>query len=335
MLQYDNEQIIELCSQVDLLEYASRTLDFEKRGESYFTNCPEHIDLTPSLSITPSKNLFHCFSCGRSGNILNWMMYYEGISFYDALQKLISMVDIDISKFKKADALILYKNLKFEQEIKNETKLDRKIFNENLLDAYQKDIPEEWLLEGIDPDIMRKYNIRIDHKSNRIIYPVCDKDFNLIGVKGRTRFINYKEMGIQKYQNYQKIGTTDFFIGMKENIENIKHKNEVIIFEGIKSGMKVEKWGYNNWIASETSYLNEEQIKILIAMKIKNIIIAFDNDVDISKIYECTKLLRKFTNVYYIFDHNKLLGEKENKMSPCDKGMDIWKTLYKERVKIK
>jgi hypothetical protein len=99
--------------------------------------------------------------------------------------------------------------------------------------------------------------------------------------------------------------------------------------------MKVEEWGYDNWLASETSCLNDEQVKILIDMKIKNIVIAFDNDDEIDKIMECTKLLKKFTNVYYIHDRNKLLGKKEDKMSPCDAGKEIWETLYNERVKIK
>jgi ribosome-interacting GTPase 1 len=122
---------------------------------------------------------------------------------------------------------------------------------------------------------------------------------------------------------------------MKENIDNIKLKDEVIVFEGIKSGMKLEAWGYDNWLASETSCLNDEQVKILIEMKIKNVVIAFDNDVDIAKIKDCTKLLKKFTNVFYIYDKKKLLGKKEDKMSPVDKSKEEWEILYREKVKIR
>jgi DNA primase len=334
MLQYDNDAIIEICSMIDLLEYASQSMVFEKRSESYYTHCPNHKDATPSLSITPSKNLFHCFSCKASGNILNWMMKFEGLTFTQALNKAASMANIDISKLKQSDALILFKKLKREQEMQvNE--IHREIFNESMLDNYELDSPIEWIDEGIDPFIMYKYNIRIDNKANRILYPIYDNSFNLIGVKGRTRYKNYKELGLKKYQNYQKISTTDFFVGMKENIDNIKHKDEAIIFEGIKSGMKAEAWGYDNWISSETSCLNEEQVKILIGLKLKNIVIAYDNDVEIKNIKECCKLLKKFTNVYYISDKNKLLGSPEDKMSPVDKGEEIWNTLYKEKVKIR
>lgn len=334
MLQYDNDAIIEICSMIDLYEYASQTMNFEKRSDSYYANCPKHKDATPSLSVTPSKNLFHCFSCGVSGNILNWMMEFEGLTFYQALNKAASMANVDISKLKQSDALLLFKRLKreLEQEL---IKVNREIFKESMLDNYELDSPKEWLNEGIDPFIMYKYNIRIDNKANRIIYPVYDNKFNLIGIKGRTRYENYKELGLKKYQNYHKIGTTDFYVGMKENINNIKLKDEVIIFEGIKSGMKAEAWGYDNWISSETSCLNDAQVKILIEMKIKNIVIAYDNDVEISKIKECTKLLKKFTNVYCIVDKNKLLGDKENKLSPVDIGESVFNTLYKERVRIR
>lgn len=334
MLQYDNDAIIEICSKIDLFEYASKTMSFEKRSDSYYTHCSKHKDATPSLSITPSKNLFHCFSCGASGNIINWMIEFEGLTFCQALNKTASMANVDISKLKQSDALLLFKRLK--RELKQElSKVNREIFSETMLNNYELDSPSEWIEEGIDPFIMYKYNIRIDNKANRIIYPVYDNDFNLIGVKGRTRYKNYKELGLKKYQNYHKIGTTDFFIGMKENKESIKLKNEAVIFEGIKSGMKAEAWGYNNWLSSETSCLNDEQVKILIELKIKNIVIAYDNDVDVEKIKECTKLLKKFTNVYYLVDKNKLLGEKELKLSPVDVGEDVFNILYNEKVRLK
>ena len=145
-------------------------------------------------------------------------------------------------------------------------------------------------------------------------------------------------MKIKKYQNYHKIGTTDFFIGMKENIENIKSKNEVIIFEGIKSGMKVEGWGFDNWLASETGWLNDEQVLILVKLGIKDVVIAYDTDVSLQKIKDCTKKLRRFANVYVVLDRRfkkyKLLGDEKDKLSPCDKGEEVWRTLYNERKRI-
>jgi DNA primase len=336
VLTYDNDAIIELCSKVDLLEYASQTYDFQRKGENYFTNCPKHTDLTPSLSITPNKNLFYCFSCGRSGNILNWLMEYENLKFKEALDKVVNLAGENVNKLKlkQPNAMSLYKKIKRITEIETNKTITRKILDESILNNYKTEYPQEWIEEGINPKIMAKYNVRIDDNANRIIYPVYDKDFNLIGIKGRTRYKDYKERNLMKYQNYYKIGTTDFFTGMKENLDIIKQKNEVIVFEGIKSGMKAEAWGYDNWVASETSHLNDEQIKILLDLKIKEVIIAYDNDVELQKIKDCTKMLRKFTNVFVIYDKKGLLGKKTDKLSPVDLGKDIWEILYKERMKI-
>ena len=335
---YDNEALIELCSKVDLFEYASKSMDFEGRGDSFATHCPRHVDKTPSLVITPSKNLFHCFSCGCGGNIINWLMSFENLTFEEAVNKAGDLAGVDIKNLKQCSALsVLKKMARISNDRQSECEDNRKILDIRVIERYKADTPEEWLIEGINPEIMKRYNVRIDEKTNRIVYPIYDKHFNLIGVKGRTRYKNYKDMKIKKYQNYQKIGTTDFFVGMKENHDSIQSKGEAIIFEGIKSGMKVEDWGYDNWLSSETGWLNDEQVLILIKMGIKNICIAYDNDVALTKIVECTVKLRKFTNVFAIMDRkgsNRLLGKPEDKMSPCDKGREVWEILYNEKRRI-
>ena len=337
--RYDNEALLELCNKIDLLEYASKTMDFRPRGNGDFAcSCPKHIDLTPSLIITPSKNLYHCLSCGAAGNILNWMMDYESMSFSNAVQKLVELCGVDISRIHQSETMAFFKKMQRMSEPKRQLSAERKFLSESAINRYRDEAPQEWIDEGIEPSVMKKYNIRIDDEGNRIVYPVYDKEFRLIGFKGRTRFKNYKEMGIQKYQNYQKIGTTDFFIGMKENQASILRNDKVIIFEGIKSGMKVEAWGYDFWLASETGYLNEGQVEILIQLGVKEVVIAYDNDVDFQKILSCTKKLRWFTNVYAVMDRrykkNKLLGSKEEKRSTCDLGREVWETLYREKVKL-
>lgn len=337
--EYDGEALNEMCSKVDLLEYASKSMNFEKRGiDSYAAHCCLHVDKTPSLVITPSKNLFHCFSCGCGGNILNWLMTFENMSFNDAVDKVATLVGADVKNLKQCSALKIYKNIfRISNEEKEKSINNRTILDISEIEKYRNGIPNEWVAEGISPEIMQKYNIRIDDSANRIVYPIYDNDLNLIGFKGRTRFKNYKAMKINKYQNYQKIGTTDFFVGMKENLEDIKEKNEAIIFEGIKSGLKLSSFGCdNNWLAAETSYLNAAQIKILIEIKIKNVVIAFDNDVEIKKILNCIQILKRFCNVYVITDRRRKKDRllTEDKMSPVDAGIDVWETLYNEKIKV-
>lgn len=336
---YDSEALIELCSNINLFDYANEIMEFEGRGDSFATNCPRHIDKTPSLVITPSKNLFHCFSCGVGGNILNWLMTFEGLSFDDSVNKVGKLSGVDVRNLKQCNALKIYKQIfRFSKNESVKNTEDRVILPDDEIEKYADEAPFEWEEEGINPQIMKKYNIRIDNNANRIVYPVYDNNLNLIGFKGRTRYKNFKEMKIKKYQNYQKIGTTNFFVGMKENYKSIKKHDAVIIFEGIKSGMKVEDWGYDYWLSSETGWLNDEQVLILIKLGVKNVIIAYDTDVSFSKIRECTNKLRKFTNVYAVMDrrniNDRLLGDVEDKMSPCDKGKLVWEILFNEKRRV-
>ncbi len=241
----DEEALQKIQEKFDLFEYASKSFEFVKTSsDSYATHCPRHVDNTPSLVITPSKNLFHCFSCDCGGGPISWLMTFEHLTFNQALDKIGGITGLEIAHLKSSSALQFYKQIQRSQEKRNpKEKPKRIILPESEIERFSPQLPQEWLEEGIKPNVMRKYGVRIDLDSQRIVYPIRDADFNLIGFKGRTRYSNYKEAGISKYMNYTKIGTTDFFVGAYENTEAIRKANEVILFEGIKSGMKLSGWG--------------------------------------------------------------------------------------------
>lgn len=328
-MKYSPEALKEMSQKIDLLDYASRTVDFVKHsGNTHFCVCPFHDEKTASLAVNSDENYFHCFGCGKSGNIYNWIQLTEHLTFDQAVQKVASIIGCDVYEYTESESMLFYKMLK-KLETKKTKNVERTVLDieKDYNQRFKDEIPQEWVDEGILPDIMKKYEIRIDTISNRIVYPVYDADLNLIGVKGRTRFKDYKELKIMKYMNYNKIGTIDYFQGMKQ----AQIKDEIIIVEGLKSVMKLDALGYHNVVSAETSTLNDYQIELLLKMKIKNIIIAFDKDVNISKIKECTKLLKKFANVYVVYDKHNLLGDKE---SPCDHGGEVWERLLTEKIKL-
>ena len=333
-MKYSQDVLEEMADQIDLLDYASKSVDFIKHsGNTYYAICPFHSEKTPSLAVNTDENFFHCFGCGRSGNIYKWIMWMDGLNFDQAVQKVANIIGLDAEEYTESESVAFYKLLN-RLSTKKETVVNRiildidKDYNEKFID----EIPQEWLDEGISADEMKKYEIKIDPLSNRIVYPVRDVDFRLIGVKGRTRFKNFKELKIMKYMNYHKLGgRLDYFQGMMQAFDSIKETNEAIIVEGIKSVMKLDQFGYHNAVAAETSTLSIYQIELLIRMQIRNVVIAFDKDVEMKKIQECVKLLKKFTNVYVVYDKWNLLDAKD---SPCDKGIDTWKTLYERRVKL-
>lgn len=331
-MQYSQEALEEMASKVDLQEYASHTVDFVKRsGKTQFAVCPFHNERTASLAVTPT--IYHCFGCGKYGNIYTWIQETENITFDQAVQKVASITNTEIHDYIESDTIVFFKLLKkLDQsqkiEIGNRTILD---IDANYNQRFSDEIPQEWINEGIDPDVMRKYEIRIDKSSNRIVYPVYDSDFNLIGVKGRTRFENFKDLKIAKYMNYYSLGKVDYFTGMKQALSFTKQKNEVIIFEGLKSVMKADGWGFHNCVSAETSVINEYQIELLIKMQVRDVVIAFDKDVKYQKIKGFSELLKRFCNVWVVLDKRNLLDEKD---SPVDKGYDIWNTLYERRMRL-
>lgn len=328
-----NEEILEnMAEKINLVDYAADTCELHKRGVNYYTLCFIHNEKTPSLCIFPDTNSWHCFGCGAGGNIYDWIMQYDNVGFYEAVNKVVNLTGTSPETISESGTVKIYKDLKKYIKPDKELKYERQIFDftNDYINKYSEELPQSWIDEGILPEVMKRFNIRIDKESNRIVYPLYDEFGNYIAAKGRSMLDDktIKLLGIPKYVSLNKIGTVDFFCGIKENYDNIKKANKVIVFEGIKSVMHVIPWGYDYGISSETNHLNENQIKILIKLGIKEVIIAYDKGVLIKDILPQIKMLRKFTKVSIIMDRWGLLDDKD---SPCDKGKEVFDKLYKKR----
>lgn len=332
MADYDRDLLDEMCSKVNLLEYAENTMEFRRSGnDSYVTCCPLHNEKTASFSISPSRNMWHCFGCGQGGSVLSFLMKVEKLPFDKAVEKLSQLSGMDIKNLKQCSCIKSFKEIKRVTSKSRIEKIDRKILDLSVLDKFDDEIPQEWLDEGITIESMKKHMVKIDKWANRIVYPVWDNDEKLIGVKGRTRYKNFKCLDIAKYMNYYPIKICDFFQGMNVAFQKIQKVHKTLVFEGIKSVMKVEAWGYEIGISSETSYLNEYQVRILVSMGVKDVTLCYDKGVSFKKIADCTKMLRRFCNVYVIIDKHNLLDKDD---APCDKGREVFERLLAERVKI-
>lgn len=92
------EEIInKVRSETNIVDIVSQYVQLKKRGKNYFGFCPFHDERTPSFSVTDEKQIFHCFSCGRGGNLYSFLMEIEGISFVEAVRKAAEMSDIGIN----------------------------------------------------------------------------------------------------------------------------------------------------------------------------------------------------------------------------------------------
>ena len=332
-MTYDDDMLQEINASVDLYEYVSQSIDLEKRGKDYFGHCPLHVDKTPSFSITPSKNSYYCFSCGRSGGIIGFLMDYEHLRFDDAVSKAAKLANMDLSKMCKSQTIAFLKNTR--NALQEKQIIDHTILPPSELNKYSKSKISEWLDEGIKQDVLDLFGIKINNRDNRIVYPVYDINGNLINIKGRTRYKNYKELRIPKYINYYPVGTMDYFQGLNITLPYVKQQNEIIIFESIKSVMKIFGWGYKNSASAEKHTLTDEQLKLLVKLRV-NIVFAYDSDVSYAqeKVKMNIDVLKRLTNVYVIYDDKGLLGGKVAKNAPADLTKGIWEELYFSKTKV-
>ena len=334
MSKYDGEMLKEIDDRADLIEYVSQTMELKQKGDNLWAHCSKHVDETPSLSFSIKDGFYHCFSCGRSGRMIWWLYDYEGMKFDDAVEKAARLANMDISKMCQSDTVIYLKKLK-KMTAKTHVKYQHPILSSSELDKYQQEQIPEWLDEGIEQNVMDLFGVRVDPWQNRIVYPVYDIDGNLINIKGRTRYPNYKQLRLSKYMNYVKVGCMDYFQGLNFTLTYVKQQNEIIIFESVKSVMKAYGWGYKNCASAETHDLSDEQMALILSLKV-NVVFAWDTDVDYRSgdTKKQIDALKRITNVYIIQDPQQLLGGKESKNAPVDCGREVWEELYANKRKV-
>jgi hypothetical protein len=128
----------------------------------------------------------------------------------------------------------------------------------------------------------------------------------------------------------------DYFQGLNIAREYIEESHEIKIFESIKSVMKLCGHGIWDSVSAEKHSLTTEQISYIIKSDIKTVILCYDSDVsyDEKAVRDNIAILKRFVNVYIIEDYNGLLGGKEAKNSPIDRGISVWEELYSHKKKI-
>ena len=147
-----NEMINEIRNKVDIVSVISNYLPLTQRGKNYFGVCPFHDDHSPSMSVSPDKQIFTCFSCGATGNVFTFVADYEHIGFYDAVRLLGSKVGYNLgnsiskNKDKHADYYDIYN-------------LSCKFYQNNLNTSLGKNAREYLEKRKIDNDTIKKFKI--------------------------------------------------------------------------------------------------------------------------------------------------------------------------------
>lgn len=277
----------------------------------------------------------HTRNIGEKPDIIDLVEYIKKLNFKDTIKWLHQLLELKLTYQKtqqhieKIDPLHIFKKVKCRKLKTNVA--DIEYLNENVLCDFIPNIHIDLFREGITQQAIEKFELGYSYKMKRTIFPYRYwLNGELVGYTGRTSIKDYKAFEISKYfitPNYKK--NLNLY-GLWENYDDIQKIDYVTVFESEKSVIKRYSRCDKSCVALSGHTISDEQIKILIGLNVKEIVIALDKDVDINEMrYACEKFYG-IRNVSYIFDKYNLLGKKD---SPADAQNKIYEYLFKYRVK--
>lgn len=335
-------EVAEILERVDMAEYISQYVDGEyeeKSGELWCISPLNPIEKTPSFSIRPETNCFFDFSAGQGGNLLEFIKLHDGCTIVEAIKKLKAYANIEDDGSEDEATLRLSASSiakKFRVREPPKPKCVAGVLPDNYMERYpfDKSKLQLWADEGISFESMKKFGVRYDPVDNRIVYPIKNSDGEIFCVSGRTCDPDWKEKKLRKYTYTSSIGSMPAVYALSDNIDDIKEKKEIILFEGCKSVLKMDTWGFYNAGALLTSHLSEPQFSILIRLASYfgvRVVFALDSDVDITKDRVISQL-KHYAVVEWARNVGDLLEPKE---APVDKGKEVWEQLYNKRIRVR
>lgn len=305
MARIEDSVIEEILSSINISSEISKYVDLKKSGNSYKGLCPFHNEKTPSFIVNEEKRIYKCFGCGEGGNVINFIMKRENLSFVEAVEKLAETIGIEVksnsfedNKYIKEKNLLKDINLKaakyFHENLKNNKIaikyfLDRQIpkniiksfglgFSENSWDDLYKYLKK---LNYKDEDILKsgllvegKNDSKYNRFRNRVMFPIFDISNNVIGFGARVlddtmpKYLNSPESNI-----FNKRKILYNLNRAKKNINN----NQLILVEGYMDVLALYKNDIKNVVATLGTSLTKEHGD-LIKRYVDELILVFDGD---------------------------------------------------------
>lgn len=306
MQRYSDEMIDEVRQTNDIVDIISQYVHLKRSGRNFFGLCPFHNEKSPSFSVSPDKQIFHCFGCGVGGNVFTFLTKIEGINFIEAVQTLAERANIQLptlensgdsvkeqlkSKVYKVNeftAKYYHENLyKPEAKIAQEYIKKRKLTNETL-QSFQigfsgkfDELYQELKKQGFEePEILESGLVNkndkgqyIDRYRNRLMFPICDSRGKVIAFGGRVlddskpKYINSPENVV-----YSK-GRNLFGL----NVAKKGDTKQLLIVEGYMDVISLHQRGITNVVAPLGTALTQQQ-GWLLRKNSEKIILSFDSD---------------------------------------------------------
>ena len=291
------DEVARIREKTDLIALISEFIPLKKTGRNFKANCPFHNEKTPSFVVSPERQIWHCFGCGKGGDAFTFLMEYENLEFVEALRILAKKTGIELSEsdFVKKGASKKEKIFKINEQaaefyhyiltkhksgkralsyLTEKRKIGPRLIETfkigyapadgNSLSKYFLAKKKHKNQELLEAGISALRNGRVsDFFRNRIMFPISDHRDNIVAFSGRVLNDAIAE---SKYVNtrdtlvYHKGG---MFFGLNMAKDEIKAKDQVIIVEGEFDVISSFSEGIKNTVAIKGTALTPDQVALL------------------------------------------------------------------------
>jgi DNA primase len=310
-----NEQIKEeVRSKADIVSVIGRYVSLKGSGSAYKGLCPFHKEKTPSFHVNAAKGFYHCFGCGKGGDVFSFLQEIEGFGFYDALTMLAEETGIELSREQiqqnqgtaGENGLSLSKTEMFAinelavkfyySQIKNFPEAidyykSRQLTGETVRDFRLGFAPPGWASlinhcqsQKIPPSSLVTCGLAIEKEGggvydrfrNRVIFPLCDLSGKVIGFAGRGMEENVQPKYLNSPETllYKK---KNFLYGLHKARQAVKETDCIIIVEGYMDYLAMYQAGVRNVAASSGTALTPEHASLIQRFTSK-VVLLFDGD---------------------------------------------------------
>ncbi|MCR5785723.1 MAG: DNA primase [Eubacterium sp.] len=304
----NNDFIEEVRSRNDIVDVISGYIKLTRRGSNYFGLCPFHGEKTASFSVSPGKQMFYCFGCGKGGNVFNFVMEYENFTFMEAVGTLAERAGLEMPKIeydekakKEADlkSRILEVNKDaanyFFMQLKGKNgEIARNYFDKRQLSEetikkfglgyslqYSDDLYRYLKEKGYSDELLKESGLCVfDEKRgghdkfwNRVMFPILDVTGHVIGFGGRVM-----GEGMPKYMNSPETKVFDKSRNLYGlNVARQSRRGNLILCEGYMDVISLHQAGFTNAAASLGTALTAGHAR-LISRYFKEVLLCYDSD---------------------------------------------------------
>ncbi len=307
------QTIQQITSRIDIIDVVGEFVKLKKRGSNYMGLCPFHNEKSPSFTVSPSKEIYKCFGCGKSGNAIGFVMEHEKVGYADALRWLANRYNITIEetavtpeqqqRILTSDSLYIINQFaqKFYTKSLFETEegksialsyLEERGFREAILQKFQvgyhpdqRDIlAKELLANQFTTELLVKTGLvvqrtdsLVDNYRGRIIFPIHGITGKIVGFGARVigkHTTGPKYINTPENEIYSK---SKLLYGMYFAKSAIDKADECLLVEGYTDVVSLHQAGVENVVASGGTSLTIDQLR-LIRKYTQNITIIYDGD---------------------------------------------------------